>query len=191
MSISLLLYPSWFLESLVIVYKYVAIKRCWTVSVVLSQPPAIALRDENFQGSSTDVYKTPHFGTEGFFLSAQSNLIYIASFRIIIVSRCFHVLHVWSLKNGQDSLLFLCVFINIPCCCWPYLREILKKQDIFYFLSAKLVILMSNLATIAVLELSERWNTSNPTSSIFTQNDIKTSLIYLKFSRAVGAFNVA
>lgn len=60
-----------------------------------------------------------------------------------------------------------------------------------YFLSAKLVILMSNLATVAVPELSEKWNTSNPTSSIFTQNDIKTSLIHLKFSRAIGAFNVA
>lgn len=50
---------------------------------------------------------------------------------------------------------------------------------------------MSNLATVAVSELSERWNTLNPTSSIFTQNDIKTSLIQMKFSRVVGAFNVA
>lgn len=83
------------------------------------------------------------------------------------------------------------LIISIPCYCWHYLHEILKKQDIVYFLRAKLVILMSNLATVAVPELSDRWSTSNPTSSIFTQNDIKTSLIHLKFSRAVGAFNVA
>lgn len=79
------------LENLEIVYKCLAIKCCWTVSMVLSQPPAVALTDENFRGSSTDIYKTPHFGTEGFFLSAQSNIIYIVSVRIIIVSRCFHV----------------------------------------------------------------------------------------------------
>lgn len=60
------------------------------------------------------------------FQSIQSNFIYTASLTIIIVSRCFHVLHVWRLARPTCSSSFsfpasLPPIINNPCCCWPYL----------------------------------------------------------------------